>query len=96
MASRIGALPALAEPRLLLAGIGVGVCSSVIPYVSDQLAMARLARSTFALLLSILPATAMLIGVVVLGQVPTTVEVVGVLLVIIGVAVHEEAEEPAH
>ncbi len=27
---------------LVLAGIGVGVCSSVIPYVCDQLAMARL------------------------------------------------------
>jgi len=91
-----GALPALVEPRLLLAGIGVGICSSVIPYVSDQLAMERLARSTFALLLSILPATAMLIGVLVLGQIPTTVEVGGVLLVVLGVAVHEEAEEPAH
>ena len=92
----VGALPALVEPRLLLAGIGVGICSSVIPYVSDQLAMARLSRSTFALLLSILPATAMLIGVLVLGQIPTTVEVGGVLLVVLGVAVHEEAEEPAH
>ncbi len=37
-----GALPAISKPLLLLAGIGVGVCSSVIPYVSDQLAMARL------------------------------------------------------
>ncbi len=92
----VGALPALVEPRLLLAGIGVGICSSVIPYVTDQLAMARLTRSTFALLLSILPATAMVIGVLVLGQIPTTVEVLGVLLVVLGVAVHEEAEEPAH
>ena len=92
----VGALPALVEPRLLLAGIGVGICSSVIPYVTDQLAMARLTRSTFALLLSILPATAMVIGVLVLGQIPTAVEVVGVLLVVIGVAVHEEAEEPGH
>jgi inner membrane transporter RhtA len=91
-----GALPALLDPRLLLAGIGVGICSSVIPYVTDQLAMARLPRSTFALLLSILPATAMVIGVLVLGQIPTTVEVLGVLLVVLGVAVHEEAEEPAH
>jgi inner membrane transporter RhtA len=92
----VGAMPALADPRLLLAGIGVGICSSVIPYVTDQLAMARLPRSTFALLLSILPATAMVIGVLVLGQIPTTVEVLGVLLVVLGVAVHEEAEEPAH
>jgi inner membrane transporter RhtA len=92
----VGALPALVEPRLLLAGIGVGICSSVIPYVTDQLAMARLSRSTFALLLSILPATAMAIGVLVLGQIPATVEVLGVLLVVLGVAVHEEADEPAH
>jgi drug/metabolite transporter (DMT)-like permease len=38
----------------------------------------------------------MLIGVIVLGQIPTTVEVAGVLLVVLGVAVHEEMDEPAH
>ena len=61
-----GALPAMTQPLLLLAGIGVGICSSVIPYVSDQLAMARLPRATFALLLSLLPASAALIGILVL------------------------------
>src|SRR5208337_690705 len=61
-----GALPAIAQPLLLLAGIGVGICSSVIPYVTDQLAMARLPRATFALMLSILPAAAALIGIIVL------------------------------
>ena len=91
-----GALPTLLEPALLLAGIGVGICSSVIPYVTDQLAMARLDRSTFALMLSILPATAALIGALVLGQIPSSVEVVGVVLVVFGVAVHEMAEEPGH
>jgi inner membrane transporter RhtA len=50
-----GALPAISKPLLLLAGVGVGICSSVIPYVSDQLAMARLPRATFALLLSLPP-----------------------------------------
>ena len=54
----------------LLAGIGVGVSSSVIPYVSDQLAMARLPRATYALMVALLPATATVIGVVVLTQVP--------------------------
>jgi threonine/homoserine efflux transporter RhtA len=53
---------------LLGAGIGVGVCSSVIPYVCDQLAMARLERSTFALLLAPVPATAAAIGGLVLRQ----------------------------
>src|SRR5438034_518879 len=87
-----GALPAMTQPLLLLAGIGVGICSSVIPYVCDQLAMARLPRATFALLLSLLPASAAVIGVVVLRQIPTLVEIAGILLVAGGVALHQEAE----
>jgi inner membrane transporter RhtA len=85
------ALPALLNPRLLAAGIAVGICSSVIPYVSDQLAMARLPRASFALLLSLLPATASVIGVIVLRQVPSAVEAIGIGLVIAGVALHRAA-----
>ena len=84
------AAPALASPLLLLAGIGVGVCSSVIPYVCDQLAMARLPRATFALLLALLPATASAIGLLVLGQVPSSRDLAGIALVIAGVAFHRE------
>jgi len=60
--------------------------------VCDQLAMARLPRATFALLLSLLPASAAMIGVVVLRQIPTVVEMVGILLVAGRVAFHQEAE----
>jgi inner membrane transporter RhtA len=84
------ALPALGSPGLLLAGIGVGVSSSVIPYVADQLALRRLARSTYALMVSLLPATATVIGIVVLAQVPSPAEAAGVALVIAGVALHRE------
>ncbi len=49
---------ALGDPVALGAGLGVGVTSSVVPYVCDQLAMARMARSTYALLVALLPATA--------------------------------------
>jgi len=87
-----GALPAVTRPVLILAGIGVGICSSVIPYVCDQLAMARLPRATFALLLSLLPASATVIGIVVLRQIPTLVEVAGIVLVAGGVALHQESE----
>jgi inner membrane transporter RhtA len=87
------ALPALADPVALAAGMGVGISSSVIPYVSDQLAMRRLARSSYALMVSLLPATATVIGIVVLAQVPSLTEVLGVGLVIAGVAVHREADE---
>ncbi len=84
------AVPALFDPVALAAGVGVGLTSSVIPYVSDQLALARLPRATYALMVSLLPATATVIGVVVLGQVPTWVEVAGVALVIAGVALHRD------
>jgi inner membrane transporter RhtA len=86
-------LPALTDPIALLAGVGVGLCSSVIPYVSDQLAMRRLPRATYALMVSLLPATATVIGIAVLAQIPSWVEVAGVALVIAGVAMHRQAPE---
>jgi inner membrane transporter RhtA len=86
-------VPALTDPVALLAGIGVGICSSVIPYVSDQLAMRRLPRATYALMVSLLPATATVIGVVVLTQIPSSRELTGVALVIAGVALHREPSE---
>src|SRR3954452_4250335 len=83
-------VPVLNDPVALLAGVGVGVSSSVIPYVTDQLAMRKLARSSYALMVSLLPATATVIGVVVLAQVPSPAEAAGVALVIAGVALHRE------
>jgi inner membrane transporter RhtA len=83
-----GSAHALKDPILIGAGIGVGISSSVIPYVFDQLAMARLARETYALFVSLLPAMALLIGVIVLHQLPSLVEVAGIALVMAGVALH--------
>ncbi len=86
------AAPAFGNPVLLAAGVGVGVSSSVIPYVCDQLAMARLTRGAYALMVALLPATATVIGVIVLLQIPTVVEVVGVGFVVAGVALHRERQ----
>ena len=83
-----GAVHAFSHPVLLLAGAGVGVCSSVIPYVTDQLAMARLPRATFALMLALLPVFATITGAVVLRQFPTVQDAIGIALVIGGVALH--------
>ena len=85
---------AFTHPAWLAWGIGVGVSSSVIPYVTDQLAMARLPRATFSLMLALLPATATVIGLLVLGQVPNARDLAGIALVIVGVALHRDA--PAH
>jgi len=82
------ALRAFGSPTLVLAGIGVGICSSVIPYICDQLAMSRLPRASFALMLALLPATATVVGVIVLKQIPSLRDTLGVLMVMAGVAVH--------
>ena len=89
------AVPAFDDPVALAAGIGVGLTSSVIPYICDQLAMKQLARSTYALMVSLLPATATVIGIIVLAQIPSWVEVLGVALVVAGVAVHRDPAEAA-
>lgn len=86
------AVPAMVSPLLLAAGIGVGVTSSVIPYVCDQLAMARLPRATFTVLLALLPATACLVGAVVLHQLPGRAETIGIALVAAGIAIRREAQ----
>jgi inner membrane transporter RhtA len=89
-------LAAVGDPALVLAGIGVGVCSSVIPYVCDQMAMARLTRGAFALMLALLPATATAVGLLVLGQVPTYRDVLGIGLVMVGVALHRAVQPSTH
>jgi inner membrane transporter RhtA len=89
------ALPAFTDPVALAAGVGVGISSSVIPYVTDQLAMRRLARSTYALMVSLLPATATVIGILVLAQIPSAAEVAGVALVVAAIATHREPDVAA-
>lgn len=84
--------PVVSFPMLILAGIGVGITSSVIPYVCDQLAMARLPRATFALMLTLLPATAAATGALVLGQIPGLLDMIGIALVATGVGLHRPVE----
>lgn len=86
--------PGFTDWSVLAAAIGVGVSSSVIPYVCDQLAMARLERATYALMVSLLPATATVVGIVVLTQIPSAIEVIGVGLVVVGVGIHRERARP--
>jgi inner membrane transporter RhtA len=56
--------------------------------------MSRLPRASFAFLLALLPATATIIGMIVLRQIPSAVDVIGVVLVMVGVAVHKAAPMP--
>jgi inner membrane transporter RhtA len=86
-------VPHVLDPVAIGAGIGVGITSSVIPYVCDQLAMARLPRATYSLMISLLPATATVIGIIVLAQIPSARQVVGVVLVVAAVALHRDRDD---
>lgn len=72
-----------ADPRTWLLGVCIGLLSTAIPYVLDQLVFVQIGSAKFALLLALLPVTAALIGVVVLRQVPTLGEVAGIALVVV-------------
>src|ERR1700745_2075850 len=76
------------NPVLLFAAVGVGISSSVIPYVCDQLAMKGFPAASFSLLLSILPAMAIAMGILVLRQFPSGPQILGLALVVAGVALH--------
>ena len=72
-----------ADPRTWLLGVCVGLLSTAIPYVLDQLVLVQIGSAKFALLLALLPVTATLIGVLVLRQVPTPPEMAGIALVVV-------------
>jgi inner membrane transporter RhtA len=81
-----GTGPVWSSPTLLALAAGVGVLSTVLPYTLDQVVLRRTGQVRFALLLALLPATAAGIGFLVLGQVPSFPETVGIGATIAAVA----------
>ena len=66
----------------LLKGLGIAVLSSVLPYSLELLALRRLSAKVFGILLSLEPAAAALAGLIVLGQVLTPTQLLGMGLVV--------------
>ncbi|MBB4684802.1 EamA family transporter [Amycolatopsis jiangsuensis] len=83
------------SPRLLVLGIGVGVLSTVVPYVLDQLVLRRLGQARFAVLLALLPVTAGVVGFVVLAQIPSLPEALGTVAVVAGLVLRGRDGPPA-
>jgi inner membrane transporter RhtA len=84
--------PAWTDPWLALACVGVGLLSTTIPYGIDQLVLRKVSAGAFALLQTMLPATAAIVGAVALQQIPTWGEAVGIGLVIAAVATRSADE----
>jgi inner membrane transporter RhtA len=91
----LGAGPVLSSPRLLVLAVGVGVLSSAVPYALDQVVLRRVGRARFALLLALLPATASVVGLVLLAQVPRQVEALGILAVVAAVSLRSREPDEA-
>jgi inner membrane transporter RhtA len=72
----------LFDPEVLLIGIAVGVLSSALPFTLELEAMRRLPSSVFGVMMSLEPAVAATVGLVLLGQGIVPVEVVAILLVV--------------
>lgn len=75
------ALPVLGDWRHVAAVAGIALFSSVVPYALEQVILRRVSAATFSVLLALLPASAAVVGAVVLRQVPTVPELVGLVLV---------------
>jgi inner membrane transporter RhtA len=91
----VDGLAALTDPLVVLLAVGVGVLSSVVPYVIDQVVLRRLGQARFAVLLALLPATATAVGLVALAQIPNLLEGVGIAAVVAAVALRSrEGDTP--
>jgi len=84
--------PVWASPSLLAACLLVGVFSNAIGYGIDQFVMRRIPIRRFSVLLALLPVTALAVGWIALDQEPSAIELVGVALVLVGVATQEREE----
>ena len=76
----------LIELRSLTLGAAVGMLSSAIPYSFEQEALRRIAPSVFGLLMSLEPAVAAVVGLIILGQSLGARAVAGIALVMIASA----------
>jgi inner membrane transporter RhtA len=81
-----GAEQALLDPKLLLAAFGVAMLSSAIPFSLELEALRRIPARVFGVLMSLEPAVAVLVGLVVLGERLEMRAVAAVLLVTIAAA----------
>ena len=82
----------LTHGSLLLDCFLVGLLSSAIGYAIDQVVLRRIPMRRFALLLALLPVTALIVGFIALDQRPSAADLLGAALVIGGVILQERDE----
>jgi inner membrane transporter RhtA len=74
---------ALLRPDVIVIGAGIGLLSSVIPYSLELEALRRMPPRVFGILMSLEPAVAALVGLVLLGQVLSAIQWLAIACVIV-------------
>lgn len=69
-------------PQILLIGAGLAILLPVVPFALEMLALRRLTAAAFGTLMALEPALAMVLGLVILHQVPGALGVVGIGFVV--------------
>ncbi|MDY2941738.1 MAG: EamA family transporter [Varibaculum sp.] len=77
--------PFVEHPVNILLILLVALFSSVLPYALDMVLLSRIPATTYAVLTALFPATSLLVGLVMLRQVPTLPEVLGLAMVSVAV-----------
>ncbi|MCI4063641.1 EamA family transporter [Micromonospora sp. R77] len=72
----------LLDPRMLALGLGVALLSSVLPYSAELAALRRMPARVFAVLLSLEPAVAALVGALLLDELLAWAQLLGVACVV--------------
>jgi len=81
--------PVWSNPAWLLVGLSVGIFSNAVGYSIDLHVLRRVPVRRFAVLLALLPVTAMAVGFIALDQRPSVIDLIGAALVIAGVVGQE-------
>lgn len=69
--------------EILLIGIGLAILLPVVPFTLELLALRRLTTAAFGTLMALEPAIAMIVGLIVLRQMPSFAGVIGICLVVV-------------
>ena len=69
-------------PGILAAALGLALLLPVLPFALEMLALRRMTHTAFGTLMALEPAFGLLLGLVVLRQVPSWLQVLGIILVV--------------
>jgi inner membrane transporter RhtA len=69
-------------PEILIIGVGLAILLPVVPFALEMMSLRRLTTATFGTLMALEPAFAMIVGLVVLHQIPGPLGTVGICFVV--------------